>query len=45
MTTGHPILAGLTPPQVEAVIHDRPILILAGAGPGQPRPLTAAGVV
>ena len=27
-----PILAGLTPPQAEAAMHDGAILVLAGAG-------------
>ena len=42
MSADHPVLAGLTPPQIEAVIHDGPILVLAGAGTGKTRTLTAA---
>lgn len=37
-----PILAGLTPPQAEAAMHDGAILVLAGAGTGKTRTLTSA---
>ena len=37
-----PILAGLTPPQAEAAMHNGAILVLAGAGTGKTRTLTSA---
>jgi DNA helicase-2/ATP-dependent DNA helicase PcrA len=36
------ILAGLTPAQAEAAVHDGAILVLAGAGTGKTRTLTSA---
>jgi hypothetical protein len=39
-----PILAGLTPPQAEAAMHDGAILVLAGAGTGKPAPHLGRGM-
>jgi len=38
----HPILAGLTPQQAQAAEQSGPILVLAGAGTGKTKTLTAA---
>src|SRR4051794_41636186 len=38
----HPILAGLTPRQAQAAEQTGPILVLAGAGTGKTKTLTAA---
>ena len=38
----HPILDGLTPQQAQAAEQSGPILVLAGAGTGKTKTLTAA---
>ena len=38
----HPVLAGLTPQQAQAAAQSGPVLVLAGAGTGKTKALTAA---